>query len=110
MIQQPYLLKHLKIHNHISLDILDIEEKEGQFTVKGIDFTETFDKKDYLQMNCAICGHRNPVEYDEMVADPVEEMQCVEPYGGVKEIEEMDSERKWIFFSRLISSCIRCSI
>jgi len=89
-------------------EILDVDENEGQFTVKGKDFEETFDKKDYLQTNCAECTHRNPVEYDEMVADRVEEQQVSEPYSDVEAIEKKSPEEKWAFFTRMISSCIRC--
>jgi ferredoxin len=48
------------------------------------------------------------VEYDEMVAERVEEQQGPEPYKDVEKIEMMASEEKWEFFSDLISSCIRC--
>jgi len=89
-------------------EILDIKEEGDSFTVKGRDFEETFDKKDYLQTNCAVCTHRNPVEYDEMIADPVEEQEGVEAYKDVEKIGEMEPEKKWDFFTRLIEKCIRC--
>ncbi len=89
-------------------EIVDIRESNGQFTISGNGFEETFDKKDYLQSNCAICLHRNPVEYDEMVAERVEEQRGVEPYQDVEQIEKMGSEEKWEFFHQLISPCIRC--
>ncbi len=89
-------------------EILDIKEEGDSFTVNGKDFEETFDKKDFLQTNCAVCTHRNPVEYDEMIADPVEEQTGVEAYRDVEKIEEMEPEKKWGFFTRLIERCIRC--
>ncbi|MBW2609872.1 MAG: 4Fe-4S dicluster domain-containing protein [Deltaproteobacteria bacterium] len=89
-------------------EILDIEEDNERFTVKGGDFEEVFDKKDLLQENCATCSHCNPVEFDEMVAEPVEEPQGVESYRDVTEIEDMDSEQRWGFFNEMTSSCIRC--
>ncbi|RLF56613.1 MAG: 4Fe-4S ferredoxin [Thermoplasmata archaeon] len=89
-------------------EISDIKEEGDRFTVKGKDFEETFDKKDYLQTNCAVCTHRNPVEYDEMIADPVEEQEGVEAYRDVEKVEEMEPEKKWVFFTRLIARCIRC--
>lgn len=103
------MIDHRAVKKAISFrEILDVTENKGQFTVKGHDFEETFDKKDYLQSNCAVCLHRNPVEYDEMVAERVEEQQGTEPYKDVEKIEKMGSEEKWEFFSDLISSCIRC--
>ena len=89
-------------------EILDINEEGEQFTVKGKDFEETFDKKDFLQTNCAVCTHRNPVEYDEMIGEPVEEQEGVKAYRDVEKIEGMEPEKKWDFFTRLIERCIRC--
>jgi ferredoxin len=89
-------------------EILDIQENGDKFTVKGSDFEETFDKKEFLQTNCAICTHRNPVVQDEMVQEPVQEQEGVEAYEDVKKIEEMDAEKKWGLFSDAIEGCIRC--
>jgi ferredoxin len=89
-------------------EILEIKEEGESFTVKGKDFEQTFEKKDFLQTNCAVCTHRNPVEYDEMIAEPVEEQTGVEAYRDVEKIEEMAPEKKWDFFTRLIERCIRC--
>ncbi len=89
-------------------EILDIQENGDRFTVRGRDFEKSFDKADYLQTNCAVCRHRNPVEYDEMVADPVEEQQDIASYKDVEKIEGMAPDDKWAFFQRLISRCIRC--
>jgi formate dehydrogenase subunit beta len=89
-------------------EILDVEEAGETFTVKGNGIEETFDKKKFLQNNCAVCTHRNPVIYDEMIAEPVDEQQGVEAFGDVKKIEEMDTEKKWGFFNRMIERCIRC--
>ncbi|MDB9823078.1 4Fe-4S dicluster domain-containing protein [Deltaproteobacteria bacterium] len=89
-------------------EILEFEEKNGQFTVKGNDFEETFNKKDFLQSNCTICTHRNPVEFDEMVTETIKEQEGIESYKDVDKIESMGSEERWGFFTRMISSCIRC--
>jgi ferredoxin len=89
-------------------EILDNVEDGNKFTVKGRDFEETFDKKDFLQTNCAICIHRNPIISDEMVSDPTEEQEGVAAYKDVKEIEDMDPEKRWDFFTQMISGCIRC--
>jgi len=89
-------------------EILSIEEQGDTFTVKGKDFEDTFNKSDYLQRNCSVCTHRNPVIFDEMVAPPVEEQIGVDAYKDVKEIEGMDPDKKWEFFTRIIENCIRC--
>jgi len=89
-------------------EILDIKQEGSTFVVKGDDFEETFEKQKFLQTNCAVCTHRNPVIYDEMLGDPVEEQTGVTPYADVEKIEAMDPEKKQGFFTRLISRCIRC--
>jgi len=89
-------------------EILDVVDEGETFTVKGKGFEETFNKRDFLQRNCATCTHRNPVIYDEMIADPVPEQEGVDVYKDVKKIEQMEPERKWGFFTRTISKCIRC--
>ncbi|MFC1493989.1 4Fe-4S dicluster domain-containing protein [Thermodesulfobacteriota bacterium] len=89
-------------------EILNFEESGETFTVKGADFEETFEKQKFLQSNCAVCKHRNPVEYDELIADMVEETPDVDPFKDVSKIEEMSSDNKWGFFDRMLSKCIRC--
>ena len=89
-------------------EILGIEEQGEKFTVTGIGFQETFDKAKFLRSNCAICTHRNPVIYDEMIKEPVKEPEGIDPFEDVKKIEEMDSEKKRAFFSRMIERCLRC--
>ena len=89
-------------------EIGEVKEEGDRFTVTGRDFEETFEKKDFLQLNCQVCRHRNPVITDEMIAEPVKEQAEVEAYKDVEKIEEMPSEDKWGFFSRMIESCIRC--
>jgi formate dehydrogenase subunit beta len=89
-------------------EIGEVKEEGDRFTVTGRDFEETFEKKDFLQLNCLICRHRNPVIMNEMIAAPVKEQAEVEAYKDVEKIEEMTSENKWGFFSRMIEGCIRC--
>jgi len=89
-------------------EILDVEEKDGRIIVKGKGIEESLEKKAFLQKNCAICLHRNPVIYDEMIGEKAPEQQEIEPFRDVKKIEAMGSDDKWGFFTRMISSCIRC--
>ena len=89
-------------------EILDVQEKDGEFTVKGRDFEESFKKEKFLRSNCAVCIHRNPVISDEMVAEPVKEQEDVEAYKDVEKIEGMSPEDRFGFFTRMISRCLRC--
>lgn len=86
----------------------DVLEQADELVVKGPGFAETLKKADVLQRNCAVCTHRNPVIYDEMVAPAVQEQTGVDQFKDVKAIEEMTPEKKWAFFNRTISNCIRC--
>ncbi|HUU80750.1 MAG TPA: 4Fe-4S dicluster domain-containing protein [Acidobacteriota bacterium] len=89
-------------------EIVSVEEDGETLKVRGSDFEETLEKMEYVQRNCAICTHRNPVEYDEMVAAPVEERGGTDQYRDVEKIEAMGPEKRWGFFARAISRCIRC--
>ena len=89
-------------------EILTVEESEGRFTVRGRDFEETFEKKDFLQTNCAVCLYPNPVVYDEMVGENVEEPEEINPFKDVEQIEKMGIQERWSFFAELVSPCIRC--
>jgi formate dehydrogenase subunit beta len=103
------MIDHRAVARAVKLkEILDVQQDGAQFVVKGKDFEETFEKEKFLQSNCAVCRHRNPVIYDEMLGDPVKEQTDVNPYSDVEKIEAMEPEKKQGFFQRLISRCIRC--
>jgi len=89
-------------------EILEVAEADGKVTVKGAEFSDTVNREDILRQNCTVCHHRNPVIYDEMVAEPVEEQNDVDRYADVREIEALDPEQKWDYFENLLSACVRC--
>ena len=97
-----------KIETMFETEIQDVIEADGKIIVKGEGLEETLNKKDVLQKNCSVCIHRNPVIYDEVVGDLVEEQKDVDRYEDVRKIEAMLSEEKWRFFDDLLSECIRC--
>ncbi len=97
-----------KISSMFEDEIKQVTEQNGDVIVKGDGFEETLKKNDVLQQNCSVCIHRNPVIYDELVADLVEEQKDVDQYEDVRKIEAMPSEEKWSYFDDLISACIRC--
>jgi formate dehydrogenase (coenzyme F420) beta subunit len=84
------------------------EEKDGVIKVVGSDFEVTLDRQEYLQENCSICIHRNPVIFDELLAEPVPEQQDVDRYPDVRQVEAMSPEQRWVYFDDLIKTCIRC--
>ena len=89
-------------------EVREVTESDEDITIKGEGFEHTLKKSDYLQDNCRACMHRNPVIYDAIVGDLVEERKDPDPYDDVKEIEGIGLEERWESFSDLIKDCIRC--
>lgn len=89
-------------------DIVEFTE-EGD-TLKAVSATqeEVLEKKDYLRDNCSLCLHRNPVIYDVLAADEVEEQTLDTAYPDVEKIESLDPDAKWAHFQELTQNCIRC--
>jgi len=97
-----------KIEAMFDTEIEAVSEADGQINIKGDGVDKTIDKKDVLQQNCTICTHRNPVIYDELAADLVQEQTDVDKYEDVRRIEDMTPPEKWGYFEDLLSTCIRC--
>ena len=89
-------------------EISEVMENDGTIIVKGKSFEKSFTKQDMLQQNCAVCIHCNPVIYDELVADLVEEQKDVDRYEDVRKIEALAPAEKWAYFDELLAPCIRC--
>ncbi|MBF0413986.1 MAG: 4Fe-4S ferredoxin [Desulfamplus sp.] len=70
--------------------------------------------RDMLQENCKTCIKRNPVIFDEMIAEPVKERvwtkeeKLKERFESVNKIEAMSESDRWSFFNDMLSSCTRC--
>jgi formate dehydrogenase (coenzyme F420) beta subunit len=97
-----------KVQALAEVEITEVTETEDALEIRGDGFEKTLDRKEMLQPNCAICIHRNPVIYDELAADEVQEQTEVDRYADVREIEALPMQRKWDFFEDLLSPCIRC--
>ena len=87
---------------------LEVTEDVTTITARGADFEESFVKVDVLQANCATCIHRNPVVYDEMMGDSVPEQEGIDRYEDVREVEALDTARRWQYFQDSVAQCIRC--
>ncbi len=97
-----------KITGLVAGEILEVSETEDTIKVKTADAETLFDKAEVLQQNCALCTHRNPVIFDEMVADAIPEQEVADRYADIRKLEEMNTEDKWQFFDDLLQPCIRC--
>jgi formate dehydrogenase (coenzyme F420) beta subunit len=103
------MIDHRAVQRKVKgLEILDYREEGEEIIVSGRGFEEKIKKTDILRTNCQICRHRNPVVYDELLGDEVEEQTDVDCYRDVRRIEEMTPEKKQDFFQQLIGNCIRC--
>lgn len=89
-------------------ELLEVRETTDQLIIQGEGFEETLDRTQYLQENCAICTHRNPVIHNEMVAEPTTEQSEVDRYEDIHAIEVMSDNKRWCHFEELLAPCIRC--
>ncbi len=89
-------------------EIEEVDEEGDNILIRGSGFSETIAKAEVLQDNCSICIHHNPVIYDELVGDLVEEPGDVDRYSDIEAIEEMSPEERYQYFKDLFSPCIRC--
>ena len=87
--------------------ILQAEDTGDKVRVSGRDFEQTFERADFLQQNCTICTHKNPVIYDELLGEPVKEQE-IDRYEDIRKIESMLPEEKRLYFDDLVKPCIRC--
>lgn len=64
-------------------------------------------KDDLISEVCKTCQYQNPVIYDILVGDPIEEKH-EEPYSHIKALEEKSVEEKWEYWTEKFERCIRC--
>ncbi|MDR1421582.1 MAG: 4Fe-4S binding protein, partial [Coriobacteriales bacterium] len=58
-------------------------------------------------MKCQNCTHRNPVVYDQMIGEPVEERQP-DRFKVVRGFEAMARDKRTAYFDAAWERCIRC--
>ena len=85
-----------------------VDEGTQHLVIRGEGFEETLRRTAFLQDSCAICTHRNPVVYDELVVGPIAELSEVNRYQDISAIEDMSNDQRWNHFDELFASCIRC--
>jgi formate dehydrogenase subunit beta len=102
------MVDQAKISSLFDEGITDFSEDGDTLTVKSSLKEEKLLKTDYLRDNCRLCTHKNPVIYDVLAADLVEEQRLDAPYPDVDKIEAMDPDAKWQHFQDLTQNCIRC--
>jgi len=87
--------------------IQTVEVREGTFLIMGKDFEKELEIKEFLYPSCQVCTRKNPVIYDELVGEEVEE-SVGETYPDIESFEGLSDEKRWQYFSEEMSRCIRC--
>jgi len=89
-------------------EIVSFAEEGDTLTVESASKKEQLNKADFLRENCSLCQHRNPVLYDVLAADQVEEQTLDNPFPDVEKIAALSTDERWQHFQELTQSCIRC--
>ncbi len=90
-------------------DILSMTEQGEELVLTLATGEKRLARADLLQDNCKTCISRNPVMFDELVGEKVDELDMGEDrFKDVTGITAMDTEKRKAFFADMVSSCIRC--
>lgn len=89
-------------------EILAVEEDPEGIVVKGDDYEEKVEKRDLLPDSCRTCMHRNPVLYNVLIGEALEEQKAADPFEQIRGFEGRTSEERWAYFSAQTEKCIRC--
>ena len=81
-----------KVANLVDGEILAVTEDADTISVKTATGEKKFRKSEVMQQNCTVCTHRNPVIYDELAGELVEEQTDVDRYADVRAIEAMGAD------------------
>jgi ferredoxin len=57
---------------------------------------------------CTTCTHRNPVVYDELIGELVEERSDPGRFEDIERIEALSPEERYEYWAGVFSRCIRC--
>ena len=89
-------------------EITEVTENDLYVIAKGRGFEVTMNRGDVLSRNCDRCTVRNPVLFDELAAEKVNEQKDPVRYEKIKAVEAMSPEERAAFVDELLSPCIRC--
>ncbi len=89
-------------------EITGVQEGQHKLKVSTSRGEIELNRWDLVRDNCLTCQRPDPVIYDEMIGQPQWERKVSEPFRQVEEIEALDPDERWAWFTQEISSCIRC--
>lgn len=97
-----------KITSEFETDLTEFAENGDEITVKSLEKEEVIQKKDYLRDCCLTCIKPNPVIWDELAGEFVEEKKMENRFASVEKIENMNPDERYSYFTELTRTCIRC--
>ena len=102
------MIDKAKIRASFEDEIISFSEEGDTLKVESASKKEELKKADFLRENCSLCLHRNPVLYDVLAADQVEEQSLDTPFPDVDKIAALSADERWQYFQELTQNCIRC--
>jgi ferredoxin len=97
-----------KVKRAVKGEILRAFEQGDQIVVEGEEFKTILKRDDFFYPSCQVCIHRNPIQADVLVGDPVEESPLIEIHPEIQEFAKKSAEERWKYFEKESSRCIRC--
>lgn len=89
--------------------ILSVDDDGAtEIVIRGEGFEQTALRRDFYRDNCYTCLHRNPVIYDELVADPVEDKAPGNIDNVAAPWEKLAPVDRLARFQETFKDCIRC--
>jgi ferredoxin len=86
---------------------VEVTEDDENFVCEIDGKTHTFSKDELLLEKCKGCENPNPVIYDILLDEEVENIK-EEHYETVNEFEKKSLEEKWEYWEEQFERCIRC--
>jgi ferredoxin len=88
-------------------EALELREEGENFIITASDGEHTFPRDDVLKDKCLQCEYPNPLIYDELLGDEVQDRNKAD-YAKVEKLEAMSPEERWEYWSEQFKRCIRC--
>jgi len=64
---------------------------------------------EHLYDMCRQCTTRNPVEYDVLIGEKVEELEDMDGFSDARDFQQRDASERWTYFEKEMEKCIRCN-
>ena len=104
----PQKLEKLLLDKNLPLNAATILCDEKNVVVMVDKKKHSFSKEKVLMDKCKDCSQPNPLIYDEFFGEKIK-TEAKRDYTAVGELEALPLEKRWQFWSKQFSRCIRCS-